>query len=313
MPATQISIYSGNNQAQRIGAQLLNPLVAVIEDVNGLPVSSVTVNFAVDSYPVDADGMSVSAASAVSDVNGLAQVFLTLGNVDGTYTVSFTSAGLTGSPLIFTAIGIGIVSLSAVKEYLSIGISDTGNDDALIDWIGLVSELIESPGVLNQPIYPRPIEDFLDGGGDTKLFLNRARIVDLLPDPTTQNKLDSLQWRASALGAWEQMVEDIRLVYLNPINNWCVELLDYRIFPIGWKNIRVYFTGGFSPLPGDIVKMALEMVVMLYNDSKVGGQSRLGVNSKSFSSPAGGTGTDAFKNMMLTDWKAVIDKYKRLM
>jgi len=304
-----IAISSGNAQTQGIAAQLALPLKVLVTDPTGTPVSGVTVNFAITSYPSGAGGYSLSAASAITGADGTAQVFLTLGDQAGSYTVTATAAGLTGSPLTFTEAGGAIVGLGAVKNYLKVDQSDVSKDAILVPWIGLVSEVIES--WLNQPVTPRPVEDILDGEGSTKLYLNKGRIVSILPDPVTASQLDRLEVRASALGAWAQVVENVGLFYLNPISNWCIELLDYRIFPIGWKNIRVYYLCGFSPIPGEIVKMAMEMVKVMWDESNQGTRPRLGMKSSSMSG-AGATGTDSYEDFEQTRWKDVIKSYKRL-
>jgi len=204
---------------------------------------------------------------------------------------------------------IDIVSLIDLKTYMGIAQTDTTKDVQFSSWITTISQLIENE-LGNQPVRPRPMEDFLDGEGDTKLYLNKGRIVSLLPDPNTGSQLDSLQWRAAALGDWEQMVENINLVYLNPISNWCIELLDYRIFPIGWKNIRVYYSAGFDPIPGDITKMCFEMIQTMWDESKSGGHPRLGMRSAN----RGGAGTNLGDSFLDMDarWKAVIDRYRRI-
>jgi hypothetical protein len=304
---TTIAVSRGNNQAQGIAGSLLIPLEVIVTDALNAPSSGVTVNFAVGTYPTGATGQAVSAASAVTDANGLASVVATLGNILGTYTFTATSTGLTGSPLTFTETGFSIVSLADAKAYLNF--TDTTNDALVASWLGVISELVEER-LGRQPVCPRAVEDFIDGEGQPKLFLNKGRIVDLLADPTTGSKLDSLQMRASALGDWTNIAEDIKLIYLNPINDWCIELLDYRIFPIGWKNVRVYYTAGFDPIPGDILKMVLEMIQVMYDESKAGTMPRLGMGSKN----RGGAGSnlgDSFIDME-PRWQKVIDRYKRL-
>lgn len=201
-----------------------------------------------------------------------------------------------------------IVTLAQIKDYLKE--STTDNDDVLQDWIIGISDLIEAR--LGQPVVARVVEDLIDGSGETKLYLNKGRIVDLLPDSITGSKLDSIQYRASALGAWSQLVEDINLVHLNPVNNWCVELLDYRIFPVGWKNIRLYFNCGFSPVPGDITKMALEMVKVMWDESNNGTRARLGLASTNISG-AGVSGTDSYADIDTQRWQKTIDRYRRLL
>ena len=97
-PAASIAINSGNNQTARVNTALPTPLSVIVRDANGNAVAGVTVQFAV----VTGHG-GVSAASAVSDANGVASTNWTLGSSVGTQTVSASVTGLTGSPLTFSA------------------------------------------------------------------------------------------------------------------------------------------------------------------------------------------------------------------
>ncbi|MBA3393087.1 MAG: Ig-like domain-containing protein [Deltaproteobacteria bacterium] len=98
--ANQIAIVSGNNQSARVGTALAAPLVVGVKDANGNAVSGVSVAFAVAS-----GGGSLSATTATTNAAGQAQSLLTLGTTAGTNTVTVTRAGLTGSPVTFTAMG----------------------------------------------------------------------------------------------------------------------------------------------------------------------------------------------------------------
>jgi len=96
--ATQIAIQSGNNQVAAAGTALA-PLQALLRDAANAPVQGVTVNWA-----VGAGGGSVSAATSVSGVDGIASITRTLGASAGAQTTTATRAGLAGSPLTFNAI-----------------------------------------------------------------------------------------------------------------------------------------------------------------------------------------------------------------
>lgn len=95
---TQMAVSSGNNQVGAAGTMLAQPLAVVVRDVDAEPVSGVTVNWAVGS-----GGGSVSAATSTTNVGGIATITRTLGANAGTQTATATRAGLTGSPVTFTA------------------------------------------------------------------------------------------------------------------------------------------------------------------------------------------------------------------
>jgi len=101
-PATTMVLNAGDGQTAVAGSTVgLDPSVKVI-DAGGNPVSGVAVIFAVAS-----GGGSVTGAGATTDAAGIAAVgSWRLGTTAGANTLTATSAGLTGSPVTFTATGI---------------------------------------------------------------------------------------------------------------------------------------------------------------------------------------------------------------
>lgn len=105
--ATQIAISaSTNNQSATVNTGVASAPAVIIRDAFGNVKSGVAVTFTVAS-----GGGTVVGGSATSNANGVAAVTSwTLGASAGTNTLSATSAGLTGSPLAFTATGIALLS-----------------------------------------------------------------------------------------------------------------------------------------------------------------------------------------------------------
>src|SRR5471032_2167279 len=98
LPASQIIAQSGNAQTGIVGTNLAAPLVVKVAASDGVGVAGTTVNFAIAT-----GGGSVGNASAVSDVNGLAQTTFKLGTGVGAQSVTASAASLNNSPLTFTA------------------------------------------------------------------------------------------------------------------------------------------------------------------------------------------------------------------
>jgi plastocyanin len=93
---------SGDNQQGNAGATLPDPLrVSVTKD--GAAVSGKTI-----TWQVTAGGGSVNPTSGTTGGDGIATTVVTLGNAQMTITAS--SAGVSGSPVSFTA---GVIGLSA--------------------------------------------------------------------------------------------------------------------------------------------------------------------------------------------------------
>lgn len=100
--ATSLSLFEGDIQAVAAGTALpIRPSVRAT-DVNGNPVSGVHVVFA-----VTAGGGAVTGGDQVTNADGVATVgSWTLGQTLGVNTMSATAAGLSGSPVTFTATGL---------------------------------------------------------------------------------------------------------------------------------------------------------------------------------------------------------------
>ncbi len=100
-PTGSVAKFAGDLQTGLIGyAVNVRPAVQITSG-NNTPVAGKTVTFAVTS-----GGGSVTVASVVTGANGIAQVgSWVLGASAGTNTLTATAAGLTGSPVTFTATG----------------------------------------------------------------------------------------------------------------------------------------------------------------------------------------------------------------
>ncbi len=102
LPPSAIAAVSGSGQVGVIGKPnprpFGQPLVVKVSASDGVGAAGITVNFAALT-----GGGSVSPASAVTDASGNAQTTWTPGNIVGAQTATATAAGLSGSPVTFTA------------------------------------------------------------------------------------------------------------------------------------------------------------------------------------------------------------------
>jgi hypothetical protein len=96
-PPTDIRMLSGDGQNGVTGQPLSDPLVVVVTDELGDPVSDVEVRWAVQG------GGSVSDETGQTDANGRSSVQRILGPERGQQTTTATATGLEGSPVTFTA------------------------------------------------------------------------------------------------------------------------------------------------------------------------------------------------------------------
>ena len=94
-----MEIVSGDGQTGVVNQRLADPLVVVVKDVNGKPLSGVTVMF-------DAKSGTVSPTSAKTNASGQAQTILTLGPNTNPHDVFVRAVGV-GGGAIFTITAIG--------------------------------------------------------------------------------------------------------------------------------------------------------------------------------------------------------------
>lgn len=94
--ANGIAAVSGQDQSGQVGATLANPLVVLVSDPFGNPISGVTVAWSVDG------GGAVSETGTTTGADGTTSVVRTLGPTAGAQHTFATVDGLAGSPVTFT-------------------------------------------------------------------------------------------------------------------------------------------------------------------------------------------------------------------
>lgn len=98
----RMSLSAGNNQSATVNTAVATAPSVLVTDAYNNPVSGVSVTFAVAS-----GGGSVTGASATTNASGIATLGRwTLGTTAGANTLTATSAGLSGSPVVFAATGV---------------------------------------------------------------------------------------------------------------------------------------------------------------------------------------------------------------
>ncbi len=101
--AAQLIEVSGNNRTGKVGRMLANPFVVRVVDAFNNGISGFQVDFSVATGGGSINSQSSARVSA--DINGYASAYLRLGTTAGINTVIVSAAGLSGSPITFTAVG----------------------------------------------------------------------------------------------------------------------------------------------------------------------------------------------------------------
>ncbi|MEO7367802.1 MAG: Ig-like domain-containing protein [Gemmatimonadaceae bacterium] len=105
-PPTKIAGFAGNNQTATAGGLVATRPSVVVTDANNNPAAGFTVTFA----PAGGSG-AVTGGSAVTDAAGIATVgSWRLGTTVGPQSLNATGAGLTGSPVVFSATAVAPVA-----------------------------------------------------------------------------------------------------------------------------------------------------------------------------------------------------------
>ncbi len=115
--AQSLIVSSGNNQVATFNTALAQPLVAQVNATDGLGMAGVNVAWAVGT-----GGGGLAGSTTTTDANGRVQTNWTAGSGLGAQTVTATSAGLTGSPLTFTAMAPTFEMLHAYS--MAAGVTD---------------------------------------------------------------------------------------------------------------------------------------------------------------------------------------------
>jgi hypothetical protein len=200
---------------------------------------------------------------------------------------------------------MALCSLADVKAWLSTGTQPIGSrDDALLfGLISRTSDFIES--WLARPIGLANWQEIRDGAGG-----EHGDRMELAVHPVVA--VLSLMIRGWGWSAPQQMV---------PIDPWqpgslnqagyfvddsAVVLQGYR-FPRGRSNVRIQYTAGYNPIPGDIQQACIKMVATQYKE-----RTRIGVKTVNI----GGVETVSYDTSMfgareMSDIEAILWQYRQ--
>ena len=120
-----LTLASGNNQVGAASAPLASPFVVTLIGAAGIPISNTPITFT-----TTAGGGTLVSAVVNTNAQGQASDTLTLGSAGGTNTVTATASGLTGSPIVFSAISEPLTGITANPnplsfDYVALGATST--------------------------------------------------------------------------------------------------------------------------------------------------------------------------------------------
>ncbi|MDY0101854.1 MAG: FISUMP domain-containing protein [Lentimicrobium sp.] len=121
----EVIMAGGNGQEAQVNEQLPNPIKVRVYDNHGNTFSNIPVHFSIEE-----GGGSLSEYDVMTDVNGIAETYWTMGSNPGENTLHasvFKADGtpIDGSPVIFTATAIGSGTLPSVTTASITNITET--------------------------------------------------------------------------------------------------------------------------------------------------------------------------------------------
>lgn len=195
--AARISYHSGSGQVGLTGSRLADPLVVLIQDRHGNPVSGHPVK-----YSVTAGGGNFIGEQNItlnSDGEGLAKAWLTLGMATGdsahrataTSLVRNSTTPLIGSPILFSAGGAAQQAGDIRRIDLLAGEGQTG---VVSQWLAnpLSARIVDTNGL---PVQGHTIT-FRIASGDGRLGIGQDSLVNLI---TNSSGTAEVIWRLGTL------------------------------------------------------------------------------------------------------------------
>lgn len=147
-PAEKLTRHSGHTPEQSgvINAAVKDAFKVFVSDNYGNPISGVNINFAITGVPAGTTiAPSLSRATDATKADGTASTLLTLGNMDGRYTVTATAPSLAGTPSVaFTAQAVSPSTVAIISGHPQTKVV-VQNSDALVVEVDAVAGAVTNP------------------------------------------------------------------------------------------------------------------------------------------------------------------------
>lgn len=142
--ADRMVLVSGNSQSGTAGSPLAAPFVVRVQDNNGNPIASFSLQFVIMG-----GGGQLSVTNTNTGADGRASTLLTLGATVGVNTVEARGTGVSGSPIVFSASG---VAGSANKILLTSGNNQTNTVGATLAPLVVSVQDVNGNAIANHPV-----------------------------------------------------------------------------------------------------------------------------------------------------------------
>ena len=187
-----------------------------------------------------------------------------------------------------------ICSVSDVCTYLNISTSDSVTG-FINSCIGYVSDDFEN--YCNKVLANQNLFGIYDGDGTNSLILQSYPIVSI----------NNVQTRGFLTDSWTDVTSDVD----NSTGDWKI-LLQTKFFPAGYRTVKVNYNAGYTTIPRDIKKVAIESIGIILKESHAGGKvsdNRLGVTTRNIQ---GLVGQSISYNRFRNDVEKTLDYYRKV-
>ena len=180
-----------------------------------------------------------------------------------------------------------MTTLDKVKSYL--GITSTDYDTILNELIDNYDKFIKH--LIERSFNSTEYTEYYDGG-KKELYIKEYPIDSSATLTVYYNS------HTQADPSWNEIDSSNYVVYYDE-----GIIRHYGTFPVGKRNIKIIYTGGYSIVPDDLELLAKQLVAKAFEQRKAQGKTRESL---------GGAMID-WKAMFSPEQKIIIDKYKRVL
>jgi hypothetical protein len=207
-----------------------------------------------------------------------------------------------------------IVTQAEALTYLKMSAAKADEMAVLRTWIDHVSGWIED--ITHRKIKAQAITEITSGCGGCCQRARYFPVIALQGDPEGADDaakrdphVSAIQYRnADGTGEWENLLTDLDPVYLSadPAEWYKIELLGGYVFPAGRLNLQLRYWAGWADPPQELKEVALEMLFVLYEESRQGNQ--LLMKTSKSAAVAGGSSSMTYTDLR-PRWKDILSKY----
>lgn len=165
-----------------------------------------------------------------------------------------------------------LTSLTAVKRYLGISLSDTTNDDLLNQLIASASEAVET--YCGRRFAKTVYTEYDDGRGDSRLVLDHRPIVSVT---SVHDDLRRTFDAGSLVSPDDYIVRELAGI-IELLRSAAGFYSSGAFFSDGQRNVKIVYEAGYATIPEDVAQACTILTAALYHRGRQGADGIAGEN-----------------------------------